>query len=103
MTKSKEAFHQYLLPEECTIYEVSDLKDAILPLINANKNIEFNLSQVSMIDASVVQLLISVKKELELKNLIFKLSDLSEYALEFINNIYCSEQLLQVDEEIKSD
>jgi len=80
-----------LLAQECTIYEVADLKEQLNLLIEDNMNINFDLSDVVLIDASVVQLLISIKTEMKVKELSFSIEAISQNAQEFISSIYCTE------------
>jgi len=99
MTKSTSKTHFYELPQECTIYEVSELKDALLAHIASDKNIEFDLSKVSLMDACIVQLLVATQKELKKKKLKFGISALSDYAQQFFSRMYCNEILFLCEEE----
>ncbi len=83
-----------VIEDECTIYDVSDLKERVMEHISNGMDITFDLSQVSQIDASVIQLLISIKKELTLKGLKFNLGKCSSRVNDFIKNIFCDEALL---------
>lgn len=83
----------FVISEECTIYDVSELKNQINELIENKVNIDFDLSEVTLIDASVIQLLLSSKIEMENNGLIFNLKNCSDIAKKFIENIYCDEVL----------
>ncbi len=83
-----------VIEDECTIYDVSDFKESVMHHIDNQMNIIFDLSQVSKIDASVIQLLLSSKIELEHKGLEFNLKNCSAKASEFIRSISCDEALL---------
>ena len=86
---TEDSPQQFLMNEECTIYDVAELKDQILAIIKADKGIDFDLSDVTQIDASVVQLLLSTKSELSSRNLDFVISKQSDYVTEFISTINC--------------
>ena len=98
MTDSTDSPAVLTLSDECTIYEVTQLREQILALIQANKNIEFDLSAVSLIDASGVQLLLASKVEMEQKGLCFNLTNCSEQVTDFVESIHCDEKLLMTRE-----
>lgn len=85
------------LTDECTIYDVAELKEQIQDIIERGVSICFDLSKINILDAAVVQLLLSTKIELAERKLSFNISALSEAALAFINNIYCQDLLAKND------
>ena len=50
------------LPDEITIYTVSELKEALSPLLHQGRELELNLAAVSEIDSAGLQLLLAAKK-----------------------------------------
>ncbi len=50
------------MPDEITIYTVSELKDALSPLLHQGNELELNLAAVSEIDSAGLQLLLAAKK-----------------------------------------
>jgi anti-anti-sigma factor len=50
------------LPDEITIYTVSELKDALSPLLHQERELELDLAAVSEIDSAGLQLLLAAKK-----------------------------------------
>ncbi|MEH8160009.1 STAS domain-containing protein [Aeromonas veronii] len=50
------------MPDEITIYTVSELKDALSPLLHQGNELELNLATVSEIDSAGLQLLLAAKK-----------------------------------------
>lgn len=50
------------MPDEITIYTVSELKDALSPLIYRGGELELDLAAVSEIDSAGLQLLLAAKK-----------------------------------------
>jgi anti-anti-sigma factor len=62
MASKKHVFH-FDIEGEMTIFRAEELKEAILPLIANNDEIEIDLSKVTEIDGAGLQLMISVKLE----------------------------------------
>jgi anti-anti-sigma regulatory factor len=91
MTQSINSRQKFIMNDECTIYEVAELQQQIFTIIETNKSIDFDLSGVSRLDASVVQLLLSAKIELELRNLSMSISALSQEAKRVISKTYCND------------
>jgi anti-anti-sigma regulatory factor len=83
------------ITDECTIYDVAQLKEQVQEVIERGESVCFDLSKVMVLDASVVQLLLSTKIELASRNLSFSISAMSDAAQAFINNIYCLSSLLK--------
>lgn len=82
------------LADECTIYDVAELKEQIENVIERGASICFDLSNVMVLDAAVVQLLLSTKITLAEHDLNFNISTFSEAAQAFISNIYCQDILV---------
>jgi|JI102314A2RNA_FD_contig_31_9786220_length_1356_multi_4_in_0_out_0_2 anti-anti-sigma factor len=53
---------------ECTIYNVSKLKDSLLQVLEANQNILIDLEKVNDFDTAAIQLFISVKNTAKKNN-----------------------------------
>ena len=51
------------LPDEITIYTVSELKEALSPLLHQGRELELNLAAVSEIDSAGLQLMVMTKRE----------------------------------------
>ncbi len=62
MASKKHMFH-FDIEGEMTIFRAGELKEAILPVIANNDEIEIDLSKVTEIDGAGLQLMIAVKLE----------------------------------------
>ncbi|HEY9051591.1 MAG TPA: STAS domain-containing protein [Gammaproteobacteria bacterium] len=67
---------------DMTIYTISELKDRLMPLIEAWKELDINLANVTEIDSAGVQLLMLAKKERAAQNLALTLSEHSNTVLD---------------------
>lgn len=65
---SKIATAQFAIDGEMTIYRAAELKQVILPHIDHANVIEIDLSKVSEIDSSGLQLLIAAKLEASIRD-----------------------------------
>ncbi len=83
--KNKKNLMLLTFSEEMTIYTAKEYRTAILKKFSAKKNMEVNLVDVEEIDASGLQLLASISKELENNGAtmnIIAMSDVANDAIE---------------------
>ena len=67
---------------EMNIYTASDQKNQLVSLLDANKNISIDLSNVSEIDTAGIQLLLFAKQESEKRRIQIEIIDFSDEVLE---------------------
>jgi anti-anti-sigma factor len=67
--------------ENFTVYETEELKEQIVHLIEQNDSFELDLENIIKIDMSGIQLLISVKKSCDKKNIPFKIINIDDVLL----------------------
>ena len=73
VSKTKKEVVHFPIEGDMTIFVVQELRDAIMPIISSNDEIEIDLSRVTEVDAAGMQLMVSAKLEAVLrgKSLLF--------------------------------
>lgn len=62
--------------ENFTIYEIKELKDKFLEEFQQSKDIQIDLSSVTKIDMTAIQLLLSLKKSCDNQNKSFEIKNI---------------------------
>ena len=78
---------------ECTIYQVAELRNEIADLMVQKKPLILDLSEVEAFDVSFVQLLLATQLQADKDNIQLNVEGASEELTELINSIYCEPAL----------
>ncbi len=79
------------LSSECTVYEIAEIHQQIHDNWKAGSDLELDVSAVSAVDASFVQLLVSCRKQAELNECKFKLTKPTEILNEKIKAMFITD------------
>ncbi|MGC9402768.1 STAS domain-containing protein [Vibrio genomosp. F10] len=89
----------YLLPQELTIYEVNEVHQDLLDLIETNELIQLDASQVEELDTAGFQLLIWFSKYSQEVNSIPPLCRSGHVVLEYVRTLNVQNQRLLIGQE----
>ena len=87
MARNTNQSNEVVLPieGEMTIFFAQELREAIMPMIAGNDDIDINLSRVTEVDAAGMQLMISAKLEAVLHGKMLRYSQHSQAVLDMID------------------
>ncbi len=80
---------------DMTIYEVAELKQEVLAQVSRDSTIELDLSSVTRVDSSGIQLLLLFQQELNRMNIEWKFSNLCSDVLKAIDIYNLGDHLYQ--------
>jgi anti-sigma B factor antagonist len=83
--KAKKEAIKFSIEGEMTIFRAQELREAILPIITTSDEVEIDLSTVTEVDASGMQLMISVKLESILRGKTLRYVGHSKAVLEMLD------------------
>lgn len=88
MSEQEQVAYWYAA-EECTVYQVSDLKIEFLGLMSQSKPVVLDLSQVKQFDVSFIQLLLVVQKQANNNNIQLSVKGISDEINNLVDSIHC--------------
>lgn len=80
-----DAEYQLEIEGDMTIYEAGEIKDLFVSALNDHKSINVNLSAVSEIDSSGLQLMVSLKSDAEEQDKKIQFSSHSQAVIDFLD------------------
>jgi len=80
-----DAEYQLEIEGDMTIYEAGEIKDLFVSTLNDHKSINVNLSAVSEIDSSGLQLMVSLKTDAEEQDKKIQFSSHSQAVIDFLD------------------
>jgi len=83
--KAKNEVMHLAIEGELTIFRAQELREAIIPVITVSDEVEIDLSSVTEVDASGMQLLVATKLEAVLRGKTLHYSGHSKAVLEMID------------------
>lgn len=83
--KEKNEVAHFPIEGDMTIFVAQELREAIIPVITQNDEVEIDLSHVSEVDAAGMQLMVSVKLEAILRGKTLRYVGHSKPVLEMID------------------
>jgi ABC-type transporter Mla MlaB component len=79
---------------ECTIYQMTSLKDELTDFISQKEQVTLDLSKLEQFDVSFVQLLLSVQMQAVRDDIKFTIKNISDDLINLIHNIHCDSVLI---------
>lgn len=89
MSELEQQIAYWYAKEECTVYQVSDLKTEFLDLMCLHKPLVLDLSKVKQFDVSFIQLLLVLQVQAKNNNIKLSVTGSSDEINNLVESIYC--------------
>ncbi len=89
--QNNDEIQVFELKGECTIYEVADIHQKAINIIQQAGAIRIDMKEVTRIDSSVIQLLLSISKQQESDKLYFSIDSYSDCVKKLVDSVHCHE------------
>jgi len=100
MSELEQKIAYWHAAEECTVYQVADLKAEFLDLMTQQKQVTLDLSQVKQFDVSFIQLLLVVQAQAKNNHIQLSVTGASNEINDLVDSIYCAPALNGFDETV---
>jgi len=91
MTKTENEGKSLTLTGDCSIYEASELCDAFKTALSNTSSLMLDMSGIERVDASFLQILLSLKLEAEKHNVSINFGVIPEMLSSLANGLNCHE------------